>query len=233
MSKKVLTHNLYEPLCGATIMKVEINPGDGNLIIDGFTGGEPVLASGALQYLENHGQPSSVVDTSRVPATYALKASGKGQPWFHFPWAACNGATEWQVHLNPNVSFDITAHSDGGNIKLDLSEMDITRVSADTGGGNMEVILPENSAGLSAVIKTGAGNVDVHIPAGIAARIHATSGLGKVIMAPGYIKVDANTYQSPDYDSATDKVEITASSGAGNVSVKERLTHLAAVTNPI
>ena len=34
MAKKVLTHNLSEPLNGATTAKVEINTGDGNLTID-------------------------------------------------------------------------------------------------------------------------------------------------------------------------------------------------------
>lgn len=233
MAKKVFTHTLSEPLCSATTVKVEIDPGDGNLIIDGFTGGDPVLASGTLQYLENQGQPTSLVDTSRAPVTYTLKAGGKGQPWFRLPWSACNGATEWQVHLNPNLALDIMAHSAGGNIKLDLSDMRITHVSADTGGGNMEVILPENSANLSVTVKTGAGNVDVHIPGGIAARVHATSGLGKVMMAPEFIKLDASTYQTPGYDTALNKLEITASSGAGNVSVKERQGHLAAVTNRI
>ena len=144
-----------------------------------------------------------------------------GQPWFRFPWAACNGATEWQIHLNPTVSSDITAHSDGGNVKLDLAGMAITRVSADTGGGNMEVVLPDNAADLSVTAKSGAGNVVVHLPSGIAARIHATSGLGKVIVDSWFSKIDKNTYQSPDYDGAANKVEITASSGAGNVSVNK------------
>ncbi len=54
---------------------------------------------------------------------------------------------------------------------------------------------------------------------GIAAKIHATSGLGKVIVDSRFNKIDSNTYKSPDYDSATNKVESTASTGAGNVSV--------------
>ena len=97
----VLTHNLSEPLDGATTAKVDINTGDGNLTIDRLTGGEQVLASGTLQYLENQGLPTRSVNTSNGQATLTLKASGGGQPWFRFPWAACNGATEWQIHLNP------------------------------------------------------------------------------------------------------------------------------------
>jgi len=185
------------------------------------------------------------VNTSNGQATLTLRASGTGRPWFRFPWAVCNGATEWQIHLNPNVQSDITAHSGGGNVKLNLAGMAVTRVSADTGGGNMDVVLPDNAANLSVTAKTGAGNVTVEIgsgitgsntvnansgagnvvvrvPSGIAARIHATSGLGKATVDSRFSKIDGNTYQSPDYDGAANRVEITVNSGAGNVSVNTK-----------
>ena len=222
MANSVLTHNLSEPLGNATAAKVDIDNGDGNLAIDGLTGGEQVLASGTLQYLEKQGLPTRTLNTSNGQATLKLKASGGGQPWFHLPWQACNGATEWQIHLNPKVQSDITAHSGGGNVKLDLAGMAVTRVAADTGGGNMDVVLPEDAANLSVTAKSGAGNVVVHVPSGIAARIHASTGLGKVIVDPRFSKTDKNTYQSPDFDSAANKVEITVKSGAGNVEVNTK-----------
>jgi hypothetical protein len=243
MAKNVLTDNFSEPLDGATTAKVDINVGDGNLTIDRLTGGEPVLAGGRLQYLEDQGLPTRSVNTSNGQITLTLRAGGSTkQPWFRFPWSACNGATEWQIHLNPSVPSDITAHSDGGNVVLNLAGMAVTRVSAETGGGNMDVVLPDNAANLGVTAKAGAGNVTVElgsgitgsavvnagsgagnvavrIPSGVAARIHATTGLGKASVDPRFGKVDRATYQSPDFDSAADKVEIMAHSGAGNVSV--------------
>jgi predicted membrane protein len=140
---------------------------------------------------------------------------------------------------------DITAHSGGGNVRLDLAGMAITRVSADSGGGNMDVVLPDGAANLSILARTGggsvtveigsgttgsnivnassgAGNVVVRIPSGVAARIHATTGLGKAIVDSRFSQTDKNTYQSSDFDQAANKVEITAQSGAGNVSVNTR-----------
>ena len=55
--------------------------------------------------------------------------------------------------------------------------------------------------------------------AAVAARIRATTGLGKVIMDPRFGKIADDIYQSSDFDNATHKVEITAKSGAGNVSI--------------
>ena len=161
MAKQVFTQILSEPLDGATSAKVDINPGDGNLLIDKINGNEPVLANGTLEYLEKQDLPARSLNKNNGQTIFKLRAGGTGrQPWFRLPWAACNGATVWQIHLNPTVESDITAHSDGGNVKLNLAGMSITSVMADTGGGNVEVVLPDNSANLSVTARTGGGNVN-------------------------------------------------------------------------
>ena len=245
MAKKVLTHNLSEPLGGATTATIEIHAGTGNLAIDRLASSEQVLADGTLEYLENQSCPTPSVITSNGQATFTLRAAGGRRPSFRMPWAACNGETDWRIHLNPAVSADITAHSGGGNVKLDLAGMVVTHVEADSGGGNMDVILPDNAANLGVSARTGGGNVTVELgsgtsgsnvidassgagnvlvrmPGGLAARIHATTGMGKVIVDSRFSQIDRSTYQSSDYDSAADKVEITAKSGAGNVSVNTK-----------
>lgn len=241
-NKKVLTYNLSEPLCGATTAKVDIDTASGNLTIDNLTGGEPVLASGTLEYVENQQMPTRSVDINNGRATLTLKSTSIGRPLFHLPWSGCIAATNWQIHLNPDVQADITARSGGGNVKLDLSGMAVSRVSADTGGGNLEMILPDHAANLSVNAKTGggnvtveigrgttgsnmlnatsgAGNVEVHIPSGLSARIYATSGWGKEIVDQRFGNIDKHTYQSSDFEHAANKVEITVQSGAGNVIV--------------
>ncbi len=245
MANKVLNESLSVPLDGATTAKVEIHSGTGNLTIGRLAAGEPALASGSLQRLEKQEPPMRTLDVSGGQATLTLKAAKDGgrRSWFRPPWQACwGGAYEWQVRLNPGVPCDITAQSDGGDLRLDLAGMVITRVSAGTGGGNVEMVLPDRAANLSVAAETGAGNVSIDIgsgstgshtvsarsgagnvtvsvPGGMAVRVRATSGLGKVIVDPRLAQVDGHTYQSPDYDGATDRVEITAGSGAGNVSV--------------
>lgn len=207
--------------------------------------GEDILASGTLEYLENQNPPAWTVDESGAETTLTLKASGGRQPGFRLPWAACNGSTNWQIDINPAVTSDISACSGGGNINIDLSGMAVTRVFADSGGGNLDVILPDDTCDLAVTAKTGggnvtvnlggnpagttticagsgAGNVTVQIPSGTAVLIHATAGLGKVIVDPRFPQVDKNTYKSPDYDIAVNRIEIEARSGAGNVSVITR-----------
>jgi hypothetical protein len=217
---KLFTQERSEPLNDVKSAKIDIDAGTGNLTIDGLNANVPLLASATLEYLENHAAPAWTVEAFNDQASLTLKADGGRQSGLRLPWQACNGETNWSIHLNPAVASDLTAHSGGGNVKLDLSGMAVTRVMADTGGGNMEVVLPDEAVNLSVTARTGAGNVIIHMPAGIAARIHAASGMGKVIVDPRFVQIGDNTYQSPDFESAANKFEITVGSGAGNVSVE-------------
>lgn len=244
MANDVLTDVFSVPLDGATTAEIDINAGYGNLTIDRLTDGEGLLASGSLQYLKDQGAPKRSVAVSGGRATIAL-IGGSRQPRFRLPWAACRAATESWIHLNPAVSYDLVAHSDGGNVRVDLAGVAVTRVSTDTGGGNIDLALPDNASNLDVKASTGggnltievgsgitgsntvnarsgAGNVVVRVPGDIAARVQATSGLGKVTVDPRLSKVDKSTYQSPDFDSATNRLDIVASSGAGNVIVETK-----------
>ncbi len=245
MADKVLRDSLSQPLQGATNAKVDINCGPGHLTVDRAADGS-MLASGTLEYLEKQGLPARTGGVSNGQATLTLRPGSTVKSGFRFPWQGCwGGAYQWQVNLNPTVPSDITAHSDGGNMKLNLGNMAVTHLTVDNGGGSVDVALPENTTDLRAAVRTGggnlavdlgrnvrgsntvsatsgAGNVVVRIPAGVAARIHANSGAGKVIVESSFVRIDKNTFQSAGYDSAANKVEITAKSGAGNVSVPIR-----------
>lgn len=218
MEKNVLTNQFSQPLNGIRTATVNIHAGDGNLNIDHLTDGDPLLVCGELQYTEKQGLPTRSMDAIDGRTVFNLQG-GEGQPRFRLPWSACNAATNWMVHLNPSVPVELTARSNGGNIKLQLARMTLTRLMTDTGGGNIELVLPEAVSNLAVAARSGAGNVIIQVPAGVATLIHATSGLGVVIVDPQFGKVDKNTYQSPDYAEAARKIEITASTGAGNVNI--------------
>ena len=242
---KVLSQPLAEPLNGATSAKVEISAGSGNLAVDPLASEGTLLASGTLEYPEKQAAPTRTRSWNSGQETFSIQAGSYRQSGFHFPWQACNGLINWQIHLNPAVRMDLTTHSGGGNLNLNLAEMSLSRVAADTGGGNVELVLPANASDLSVNAKTGggnvtvevgegitgsstilaksgAGNVTVRVPSGVAVRVQASSGMGKKLMDASLTQVDQSTYQTPGYETAANKIEITVSSGAGNVSVITR-----------
>ncbi|MHB1317506.1 MAG: LiaF domain-containing protein [Anaerolineae bacterium] len=242
VTKTVLIDELLEPRNGATSALIDIHAGDGNLTVDGRASDE-LLAEGALEYTEKQGRPVRSLETSGAQTVLALRG-GSGAPRSILPWKACygGGATLWQLHLNPTVTSEVVARSDGGNLRVDLAGTTVTRATADTSGGNVELILPAGE-GLEAKAKsgggnvtvtvdrdtvgantlqaiTGAGNVTVTVPRDIAVRIRAKTGLGKVIMDQELMRLEDGTYETPDYASARNRIEITLESGAGNVSVE-------------
>ena len=164
MADHVLVETLSEPLNGATTAEIDIDSGTGNLTVDALPGVERVLAAGTLQYGERQGRPSQTVAANQGRATLTVKGRGTGRSWLHFPWAACTGATEWQIHLNPAVASDIRAHTGGGNVKLNLAGLAVSGLVADTGGGNLDVVLPDGGAKVGGAV----GQAHVHVaPAGL------------------------------------------------------------------
>ena len=102
----------------------------------------------------------------------------------------------------------------------EMEAQGLVPVTAKTGGGNVTVVVGRGMTGSNTIIATsGAGNVIVRLPSGIAARIHASSGMGKLAIDTQFTTVDDYTYESPDFSDAVDKIEITVESGAGDVSV--------------
>lgn len=242
MANKIITLNRSEPLGDAKMARFDIDTCTGNLTINQLPNSASLLASGMLEYPEKQDPPAWNLDVRDGLSTLVLKGTGSRQPGFRLPWAAYNGETSWQVQINPSISTEITAHSGGGNMKINLARMTITRVSADSGGGNLDLTLPDSASDLSVTAKSGGGNITVELGRGTTGRntitattgagkvivrlspglpafIHADTGLGKVTVDPQYSLVEKNTYRSPGYDTAVDRVEINASSGAGNVSI--------------
>jgi hypothetical protein len=222
MAKKLLTDQFSEPLDGAANAVVRIDAAEGNLSVGSLPRGEPLLARGALEYYEGKGQPARSLVSRRGEACLTLKGGRAGRPWLRMPWAACNGANHWSIQLNPGLPTDLTAHSGGGNILLDLCALALTHLQAETGGGNIHLDLPDHCGGLSAEARSGAGNVSATLPAGLPARVHATTGLGKVLIDPPFVQVDRSTYETPGFAQASERAEITLKSGAGNVILSTR-----------
>jgi hypothetical protein len=242
MAKKILTQNIAEPINGANSVKIDINCGTGHLTLDKLDADNQALIRGTLQYLLNQGLPKQSLNTSNGRAMFTLKAGDIKSSGFRFPWAACGGAYEWQIQLNPAVPSEVVVQSLGGNVKLNLTGMCVTRLSAETGGGNLDVVLPENSNNLIASAKTGGGNVNIEVgngttgnntiaansgagnvvvrlPSGASAKVYVSTGVGKLTVDPRFVKTDKNIYQSADFENAAIRFDITAHSGAGNVSV--------------
>ncbi len=137
-----------------------------------------------------------------------------------FPGFIGPGQMDWSLALNPTVSLNLIVESGANEAVLDLQKLQVTDLQINTGASSTTVILPESSALTTAQVKSGAAAVNIVIPTGVAARIRTSSGLAAVSVATVRFPRSADGYQSPDYESAANKVDLKIETGVGAVDVR-------------
>ena len=183
------------PLEGATEARIRITHGAGRLQV-GAGAGPGVLAKGRFTGgLEHH------VSREGDLADLSMRVRGQGLattllPW---KWAKARGA-EWVVKLNEEIP--LTLKIEGG--------ASVTKLT-----------LPASAGQTRAEISCGAGGVEVRVPSGVAASIRTHSALAEVKVDRGrFPRVSSGVYESPDYETATNKVELRAEVNLGSLDVR-------------
>jgi hypothetical protein len=82
------------------------------------------------------------------------------------------------------------------------------------------VRLPRNAGFTTVKLDAGMASSRLIVPAGVAARIRASGGLTSNQIDTDHFPRTGNAYQSPDYDTAQNKVDVDLSSGLGSVQVR-------------
>ena len=76
-----------------------------------------------------------------------------------------------------------------------------------------------NSGNTRADIDTGASSLKVSIPAGVAAKIQVKSGIASVTVDARFPRITSGLYQSSDYDTAANRVDMTIDAGVGSIEI--------------
>jgi len=96
----------------------------------------------------------------------------------------------------------------------------VTSLKVHAGASTFHVLLPEDVELVNAEFKTGAATLNVRVPANVAAQIKATSGLAAIHVDTIRFPRQAGGYQSPNYASVTNKVNIRVETGVGTVDIR-------------
>ncbi len=197
------------PLDGATRAEVEIKHGAGELrVASGATG--DVLVDGAF----GGGLRSRTV---RRGDLLDVEMEMRVEPVAFFNWAP--GGYDWDVRLNSAVPLVLKCETGASKSELDLHDLNVTELKLETGASATEVTLPAAAGYTRVKVQAGAARVDVRVPGGVAARIKANGALATINVDQTRFPGSGNAYQSPDYESAANKVEIEIETGVGAVSV--------------
>jgi len=193
----------------STEAEVEINHGAGRLEV--HAGPDPaMLLSGSFDESLRHS-----VRREAFKAFVKLDADGTV---FVPPMIGSHGI-HWNMGLAKGIPLSLRLHTGANETVLDLRDLQVTDLRIETGASSTRVDLPA-AAGMTRVkVEGGAASVDFTVPQGVAARIRVDSGLSGVNIDTLRFPQTGNVYQSADYDTAVNKIELTAEMGAGSVSV--------------
>jgi hypothetical protein len=137
-------------------------------------------------------------------------------PWH---WGR-GGPLDWSFGLNGEVPLSLDLQTGASDARLDLSDLRVSDLRLQTGASATRLTLPANAGQTRAEVHSGAASVSIRVPEGVAARIRIKSGMAGIAVDRGRFPRTGDTYQSPDYETAPNRVDLYVETGVGSVDVR-------------
>ncbi|MBI5353731.1 MAG: hypothetical protein HZB50_13900 [Chloroflexi bacterium] len=207
---KIETENASIDLQGATAVDLRINHGAGELKIhSGANANELAHGSfmGGLDHKAN--RSGDRLEVKMRPAKDVMD----------FPFFGPRSSLDWNVSLNPNIPIALDLNLGANKSDIDLRDMNISSLDLDTGASETKLTLP-SSGRFTADLDLGAASLEVIIPEGLAARIRASIGAADLKVDQSRFPHNGGYYQSPDFGTAANTVDMTIDAGAASIRVR-------------
>ena len=107
-----------------------------------------------------------------------------------------------------------------GDLDLDLTRLDVERLAVDMSAGSIDVILPAGAGNTEVTVDDAAASVVITVPNGVAARITADATVGVADIDTGRFPRKGGGYESADYATAENRVDITINVSVGRAAVR-------------
>ena len=148
-----------------------------------------------------------------------LDAHIEARPFVFPPFFGGSQGLEWKINLNRDIPLALRLETGASQSEFDLRDLRVTDLKVSTGASKTDITLPAN-AGVTAVkVELGAASLDMVVPVGVGARIRSESGAAAIEIDTKRFPYSNGIYESADYSSAQNKVDIQIQAGAGRVAV--------------
>lgn len=200
------------PLEGASRARIRVTHGAGRLRIG--AGAEPE------RLMEGTFSGGIDIHTQRRGNEVDVEMSPPGLLAMVAPWSWGREGLGWTLKLGGGVPLSLAVETGASDTRLDLSELHVTSLQLEAGASSVNVTLPAHAGHTQARIEAGAASVSVQIPSEVAARIRMKGGLASIEVDRSRFPRDGDVYQSPDYQTAQNKVELEVEAGVGSLRVQ-------------
>jgi hypothetical protein len=200
------------PLGGAITARLNLEHAVGRLRVDG-SAGVGLLLEGTF---------SSGLDyrTRRRGAELDVEMSPRGLPYVLAPWNWGREGLGWSFGLNSEIPLALALETGASEARLDLSNLQVTDLRLQTGASSVHVTLPAQAGHTRTRIEAGAASVSIQVPRDVAARVRFQGGLASINVDQNRFPRAGSVYQSRDYDTAQNKVDIEVEAGVGSLDVR-------------
>jgi hypothetical protein len=208
--RNIETENASIDLQGASTASLKINHGAGELNIhSGANLTELMHGSFAGRLQHKAARNGDRLEVRMRPA----------KDFIDFPFFGPRTQLDWDVALNSEIPTALTLSLGANKSMLDLSDMNITDLKLDTGASDTRLTLPAHGR-FKADLDLGAASLEVTLPQGLSARIRASLGAVDLKIDETRFSRHADYYQSPDYETAANAVDMTIDAGAASIKIK-------------
>jgi hypothetical protein len=125
---------------------------------------------------------------------------------------------EWDLRLGKSIPMDLVIHTGAGNSQLDLSELNMTSLTVETGAGVTTVNLDGNwEHDVNVSIEGGVGEIKVNLPAEMGVRVDMDTALVTVTVN-GLTRAE-NGYVNEAFGTAPHTLTLNLQTGVGSVTL--------------
>lgn len=194
-------------LQGASEASVTVNHGAGELRIAGGAGiGQ--LASGTF---------AGGLEQSARRAGDRLEVR-MSPPSPSFPFFGGWDRYDWDLRLSSEIPMTLSLKTGADKADADLGSLRLTGLKVETGASQTRITLPRIGR-LNADFNLGAASLTINVPEGVAARVRVSQGVSTVRVNTSRFPRTGDVYQSPDFATAANAVDIKLEAGAADISV--------------
>lgn len=194
---------------GAEKVDITINAGAGDISVYGISGGS--LVKGEAQTNLSEVKAESKVKDSVQSVTVGMSGMRK---WF----AKDNPTNRFYVGIDEETPLSLKINSGASNNNIDLSGIMAEYVSLGTGASNVNLTMGNKLDKATVKIEAGASSINLNLPKGIGVKVFIESGMSSQDLT-GFVQTDKNNYQSPNYETAEKKIDVSVSMGMASLSV--------------
>ena len=140
-------------------------------------------------------------------------------PIMSFPFMWGRGL-DWTLSLTDQIPMVLDIAAGASDNRIDLSALRVTDFKLSTGAAATVVTFPSNAGSVKGKIESGAASLSVRIPEGVAGRIRFDGALSSITVDQVRFPRREGAYESPDFASATNKVDLKIEVGVGSVDIR-------------